>query len=67
MKATGRTAKGKAIKVQIEQSKGRLGMTNGVIKEMTFSETISLHRVKTLGQMMKNDLYKRCAEILFDI
>jgi hypothetical protein len=41
--AIGRTAKVKAIEVRMEQRKGKLGMTNGDIKEMTISETINLH------------------------
>jgi hypothetical protein len=37
VKAIRRTKKGKAIKVQMGQRKGRMGMTNGIIKEITFS------------------------------
>jgi hypothetical protein len=42
--AIGRTAKVKAIEVRVGQRKGRMGMTNRNIKEMTFSETINLHQ-----------------------
>jgi len=41
--AIGRTAKVKAIEVRMGQRKERIGMTNGDIKGMTFSETIKLH------------------------
>lgn len=41
--AIGRKAKVKAIEVRLGQRKGRLGMTNGDITEMTISETIKLH------------------------
>jgi hypothetical protein len=33
----------KVIEVRMGQRKGRMGMTNGDIKEMTFSEKINLH------------------------